>query len=135
VRVFFDENFSPHLSRGLGVIQDGRKAEGVQVLSVKDHFGQGAKDDVWIPAIARMHGVVLTQDINIHRTKYLHELCQDFALGMFFFRPPKKTPYTYWQWVDTVMRQWASIKELSKSSSLPFAFVVTPRSSKPEPLA
>jgi hypothetical protein len=50
MRIYFDENFSPHLVAGIRAIQDGRRSEDVTVVSVEDEFGRGAADEVWFPA-------------------------------------------------------------------------------------
>ena len=49
MKIFFDENFSPYLPRGLSEFQKGRKIEGVDVHHVVESFGRGAADNVWIP--------------------------------------------------------------------------------------
>ena len=124
MRIYFDENFSPHLVEGLRRIQEGRKAEGVTVCSVIDEFRQGADDEEWIPGIARRHGVTITQDVNIHRTRAQWELCQANKIGIFFFKPPKKEGWSYWQIVQLVIRHWPEIKRLTEQSSRPFGYVV-----------
>lgn len=124
MRIYFDENFSPHLVEGLRRIQEGRKGEGVTVCSVIDEFGQGADDEAWIPGIARRHGVAITQDVNIHRTRAQWDLCQASKIGVFFFKPPKKEGWSYWQIVQLVIRHWPEIKRLTEQSSRPFGYVV-----------
>src|ERR1035437_4948166 len=106
MKIFFDENFSPALAAGFVCFQNGCRAEEVDVHHVIDHFGRGAPDEKWIPAIAQMHGVVITQDFDIHRTQHLYGLCEQYKLGVFFFRPPKKTSYPYWQWIKWVLHHW-----------------------------
>ena len=124
MRIYFDENFSPHLVEGLRRIQEGRKAEGVTVCSVIDEFGQGADDEAWIPGIARRHGVAITQDVNIHRTRAQWDLCQASKIGVLFFKPPKTEGWSYWQIVQLVIRHWPEIKRLTEQSSRPFGYVV-----------
>ncbi len=124
MRIYFDENFSPHLVEGIRQIQDGRKSEGVSVCSVKEEFGAGADDEVWIPSVASRHGVVITQDVNIHRTRAQWELCQANKIGVFFFKSPKKAGWSYWQIVQLVVRHWPEIKRLSEQSRRPFGYVV-----------
>lgn len=74
MRIYFDENFSPSLVGGIREFQNGRKSEDIEVYSVEAEFGRGAPDEVWIPGIARRHGVAITQDLNIHRTRAQWEL-------------------------------------------------------------
>ena len=113
----------------------GRRMEEFDVLHIADAFGMGAADEEWIPKVAQQHGVVLTQDMNIHRQKQQFALCQKYKIGIFFFRPPKKTPFNYWQWVDIVIRHWAEIKRITDTETRPFAFSMTRRSKAPERLS
>jgi hypothetical protein len=39
--------------------------------------------------VASKHGVVLTQDLNIHRTRAQWDLCRMNKIGVFFFKPPR----------------------------------------------
>lgn len=124
MRVYFDENFSPHLIGGLRHLQEGRRSDGVTVCSIVDEFGRGAADETWIPGIASRHGVAITQDINIHRTRAQWELCQSNKIGVFFFKPPKKQGWSYWQIVELVVKNWSEIKRHAGESRRPFAYVV-----------
>ena len=134
MKLFFDENFSPFLARGFACFQDGRKSENIEVIHVVDQFGKGTKDEVWIPKIAQMHGAAITQDYNIHRTRQLAELCRSHKLGIFFFRPPKKTSLKYWELVSWVMNSWHGIKQIAVTETPPYVFLVTPKGKSPERL-
>ena len=46
MKIFFDENFSAHLTRGFAAFQDGRPEEDIEVLHVADVFGRGAPDEM-----------------------------------------------------------------------------------------
>jgi hypothetical protein len=94
MRLYFDENFSPALISGLRTIQDGRKKDDILVCSVAEEFGRGAKDEDWIPAVAARHGVVLTQDTNIHRTRAQWELCVSNKIGSVFLSPLRRAGAT-----------------------------------------
>ena len=89
MRLYFDENFSPHLVKGMRAIQDGRWSEGVTVTSVEEEFGRGAADEVWIPEVASRHGIALTQDLNIHRQRPVGTL-QNERNRSFLFQAPKE---------------------------------------------
>src|SRR4051812_18165051 len=106
MRFYFDENFSPHLVGGMRIFQEGRRSEGVSVSSIREEFGQGAKDESWIPGIAIRHGVAITQDLNIHRTLAQWELCRSNKIGIFFIKPPKKEGWTYWDIIQLVVKLW-----------------------------
>ena len=131
MRIYFDENFSPHLVAGIRAIQGGLRSEDVVVSSVEDEFGRGVADEVWIPGLASRHGVALTQDLNIHRVRAQWELCKANKIGIFFFKPPKKSrAWSYWEIVQLVIRHWPEIKSLAASRSRPFGFVAELNKSK-----
>jgi hypothetical protein len=131
MRIYFDENFSPHLVAGIRAIQGGLRSEDVVVASVEDEFGRGVADEVWIPGLASRHGVALTQDLNIHRVRAQWELCKANKIGIFFFKPPRKSKaWSYWEIVQLVIRHWSEIKRLTASRSRPFGFVVELNKSK-----
>ena len=67
MRIYFDENFSPRVAAGMREFQNPRPSEGVTVIWNPDEFEKGAQDEDWIPQVAAKHGIVLTQDLNIHR--------------------------------------------------------------------
>jgi len=134
MKVFFDENFSPHLAKGFAAFQEGRKEEGIEVRHVIEVFGRGAPDEQWIPGVAQMHGAIITKDFNIHRTRQLAGLCQQHKAGIFFFRPPKKKGYDYWNTIEWVLRTWKSLKDCAHNTEPPYEYEVTPRCTSPRRL-
>jgi len=129
MRIYFDENFSPHLINGFAALQCGRASEDVQVLSIAIEFGRGCEDEVWIPAVAQQHGVAITQDTNIHRTRAQWALCQANKIGVFFFKPPK-SGWNYWEIVNLTFKWWPEIKDTAKTSKRPFGRVIQVNTSK-----
>jgi hypothetical protein len=131
MRIYFDENFSPRLVAGIREFQNARRSEDVTVCSVEEEFGRGAPDETWIPGVASRHGVAITQDLNIHRTRAQWELCRANKIGAFFFKPPRKTKaWNYWDIVQLVVRHWPEIKKLAVEKKRPFGFVVEMTKSK-----
>ena len=126
MRIYFDENFSPSLVAGMQKIQDGRKSEAFTVHSVKDEFGKGAPDEKWIPGIASEHGCVITQDLNINRTRAQWDLCRQNKIGIFFFKPPK-SGWNYWTIVELTVVSWSRIKAVAKDEQRPFGYVIDAR--------
>ena len=115
MRIYFDENFSLHLIEGIRSFQDGRPSEDVTVTSIEEDFGRGSADEDWIPSIAKRHGIALTQDLNLHRLRAQWELCRANRIGVFFFKPPRKSKaWSYWDIVKLVTARWAEIKELGR---------------------
>ena len=130
MRIYFDENFSKQLVYGIGEFQKGRRSEDIEVIYIPDEFGRGSPDDEWIPKVAQRHGCVITQDINISRTPMLWDLCKENKIGVFFFRQPKRNKYTYWLWVEEVMKHWQEIKDSSKNIDRPFSCFFEPNKKK-----
>ncbi len=125
MKIFIDENLPPFLARGIHILEQ-HLDDDFEVLSIKDVFGKGVKDEEWIPQVGKMNGVVITQDKNIHRTKPQRDLFERHGIGMFFISPPKNG-YTYWQMVEILIKEWKDIKEKC-STKKPFSFIHRPRS-------
>lgn len=120
MRIYFDENFSPHLICGMKALQDHRASDGITVHSIKEDFGEGAADENWIPALAIRHGVAVSQDLNIHRTKAQWTLCQRHKVGLIFFKPPKRVGWSYWQIVQLVVRLWPELCDAARNGRPPW---------------
>lgn len=133
MKIYFDENFSIHFIRGLKIIQESQKHEGFEVLSIQEEFGRGAADEEWIPKVAQHHGVVVTQDINIHRLNHQWSLCQHYKLGLFFVQPPKKG-WDFWTIVQLIVKRWPEIKAAIKKGRKPFGYKITATKPKLEKL-
>lgn len=131
MRIYFDENFSPRLVAGIREFQNARKSEDIVVCSVEEEFGRGATDEVWIPGTALRHGVAITQDLNIHRTRAQWELCRANKIGVFFFKPPGKTKaWNYWDIVQLVVKHWPELKRQATETKRPFGRLIDMHKSK-----
>lgn len=130
MKFYVDENISQNIAQALAILQNPRIDENVEVYTIKDEFGQGTPDEKWVPKVAAEDGIVITQDLNIHRVRQQRELYKKQDLSVVFFKPPKKG-YSYWDLVEFYIRRWKVIKEEVKKLNKPFAFIVTPRSAKP----
>lgn len=82
IKVPVDENLSEHLAEGLNAIQKPMK-NGIEVVSMKNIFGKGIKDEDWIPKWGIKNGIFLTADINISRTRHLAELMKQNDFEVF----------------------------------------------------
>jgi PIN like domain len=56
MKIFIDENLSPFLAKGLHILKQPM-ADGFEVLSIKEVFGKGIKDEDWIPQVGKLHGL------------------------------------------------------------------------------
>jgi hypothetical protein len=97
---YFDENITPRIVRALAVLIE---ADPVEIFSTVDAFERGEKDEEWIPKVGEANGIVVTQDLNIHRTRHQRELYKVHGVGVVFFKPPKKHGYPYWEMVTQIL--------------------------------
>ena len=121
-KLYVDENLSPFLAQGLHLLEKGNGNE-IEVLSIKEVFGKGTDDEVWIPQVGNEGGIILTQDYNIIRKKQQRELYEQCGVGLFVIRPPSKRGYSYWEMVRYVVNHWNEMKKLAKNE-LPFAYLL-----------
>jgi hypothetical protein len=137
MKVYIDENFPVKLAHGLQVLQEplnkGEKSP-IEVLSIKEVFGEGVADEDWIPLAGAEHAVVITQDYNIQRTRHQAALFREHGLGIFFYRPPSNKGFSYWEMVLQIVTRWEEIKKLSYKTQAPFAFRCSVRSKNFEPM-
>ena len=124
-KIFIDENLPQHLADGLNILQKplNNKEENIEILSIKNYFGQGALDENWIPEIGRLKGVVITQDFKIHSQKHQRELYKIHKVGMIFISSTsKKVGLSYWKMVEILINNWSEIKTIIVKYDTPFAF-------------
>lgn len=107
-------------------------SEPIEIKSIKKEFGKGIKDEEWIPKLSKGIDCIITQDYNINRIKEQRQLCQQFELGMFYFRPPSKSGLKYWEMLRMLINHWPEIVEKATREERPFSFKVTAKSSKLE---
>ena len=50
IKLNIDENLSPFLATGLYYLEQGNGKE-IEVLSIREVFGRGTEDEVWIPQV------------------------------------------------------------------------------------
>jgi hypothetical protein len=128
--IYVDENLSPFLIRGFNILQaplNHKLKEHIQVVSIKDEFGLGAKDEEWIPVVGDRGGCVITCDYNIHRIRHQRQLTQDFSLGLFYFRPPSKNGWGYWDILTLFVKTWPQVTRIATSEDRPFEYCVSAR--------
>ena len=128
--IYIDENLSPYLAQGFQILQapENLKLEQpINVESIKDKFGRGAKDEDWIPIAGQTAACIITQDYNIHRIRHQRELCNQYQLGMFYFKPQSKNGIQYWDMLALMVKHWKEISGLAIMEKRPFAYQITPR--------
>ncbi|MET4080735.1 hypothetical protein ABIB40_000679 [Pedobacter sp. UYP30] len=127
-KIFIDENLPKQLAIGLNELQrpqNIRDGFELEVLSVSDVYGIGAKDEDWIPKVGAINGIVITQDFRIQTQKHQRELYLKNDVGIFFLNPPSKLGYQYWEMVKKLISEWENIKKIVNKNKPPFAFRCT----------
>jgi hypothetical protein len=125
IYIYLDENLSEYVADALNSLNKGYFAD-VQVSSTKISFGKGIEDEKLIPEIGKRSGILITRDINIHRTELQYELCKQHNLGVFFLSMPKNQN-RHWEIVLVLIEHWEEIIRLSQKNRLPFAYRVKAR--------
>ncbi|HLN94437.1 MAG TPA: hypothetical protein VK183_02290 [Flavobacterium sp.] len=129
-KIFIDENMPSQLAHGLNTLQLPQNAKDgleIEVLSIKEVFGQGAPDEEWIPKVGAEKGIVITQDFRIQSQKHQRQLYMDNGVGILFLNPPSKGGFSYWDMVKKLIADWDDIKKIVRKNSPPFAFRATAR--------
>lgn len=120
--IFIDENLPPQLAEALNILQQALNAKNgtqIQVKSIKVAFGQGAKDEDWIPEISG--NVVITQDYKIQTTRHQRDLLHKHSVGVFFIKSGKKG-MAFWEITKLLINRWEEILKLIRKSAVPFAY-------------
>lgn len=133
--IYIDENLAPVLSEGFNLLQKPLNfslKESIEVKSIKEVFGEGALDEEWIPKLQKGKDCVVTQDYNINRIREQRQLCEQYEIGVFYFRPPSKNGFTYWDMLKMLVKHWPEIIKKTDKEKRPFAFKATSKSSKLE---
>ncbi|OGU35955.1 MAG: hypothetical protein A2315_15250 [Ignavibacteria bacterium RIFOXYB2_FULL_35_12] len=125
MEIFLDENLSEYVADAFNSLNKGYFRD-VQVFSTKVKFGKGAPDEEIIPEIGQISGILVTQDVNIHRMKLQYNLCSKFNLGIFFLALPKDQN-KHWEIVKLLVNNWKEIIHRSEKEKKPFAFRIRVR--------
>ena len=128
---YFDENIAPRIARALAILTE---ADPIEIYSMVDVFRRGAQDEEWISKVGENNGIVIMQDLNIHRTRHQRELYRNHGVGVIFFKPPKKSGYQYWEMLTHILTSWPDIIKTVERAEKPFAYIIKPRSKKLEKL-
>ncbi len=122
MEIFLDENLSEYAAEGLNLLSKGHFPE-IQVYSTKQKFGKGVSDEIIIPEIGKINGVLITRDYNIARSQLQFSLCKEHSIGIFFLRLEKGSD-RHWDLVRLLINRWQEICDLSINERKPFAFKV-----------
>lgn len=68
MEIYIDENLSGYVADALNSLNKGYFRD-VIVYSTKIKLGKGVADEIIIPSIGKSNGILITKDLNIHRTR------------------------------------------------------------------
>jgi fructose-specific phosphotransferase system component IIB len=118
--IYLDENLSEYVAQALNFLNKGYFRD-IQVYSTKEKFGKGVADEIIIPGIGKADGVLITRDINIHKTRFQFDLCKQHKIGVFFLTLPKGLN-KHWEMIRLLIEKWEEIVEKSINDRKPFAY-------------
>ena len=122
IEIYLDENLSEYVADALNSLNKGYFKE-IYVHSTKTKFGKGAPDEIIIPSIGKSKGILITKDLNIHRTRLQNNLCRQFNIGAFFIKLPKGMD-KHWEIVKLLISAWEELIDKINSEKRPFAYEI-----------
>src|SRR6266853_599790 len=88
MKIYIDENLSEYVADALNSLNKVYFKD-VIVYSAKIKLGKGQPDEIIIPFIGNTNGVLITKDLNIHKTRLQYQLCKEYKIGIFFLKMQK----------------------------------------------
>lgn len=125
IEIYIDENLSEYVADALNSLNKGHFTN-VVVYSTKIIFGKGEADENIIPTIGKSHGILITKDITIHKTRLQYQLCEQFKLGIFFLKMQKGLD-KHWEIVKLLINSWEEIVDKINKEKKPFGYEVPVR--------
>lgn len=125
IEIYLDENLSEYVADALNSLAKGY-FKNITVASTKTKFGKGVPDEQIIPAIGSAGGILITKDVNIHRTRMQYQLCQQFNLGVIFLKPAKGMD-KHWEIVKMLINNWEEIYSIINRETLPYGYEIPTR--------
>jgi PIN like domain len=127
LKVFLDNNLSPHLAHGLNTLLE---PEGDQVVHLSDKFPRNIADQDWIEFLADEGGwVVISADRRIGRNPIEREAWRRSRLVVFLLAPQwGKSSSIEIAW--RLLRSWVRIRDTAAMMEPPAAFEVPFSSTK-----
>ncbi len=122
IEIYLDENLSEYVADALNFLNKGYFKD-VQVYSTKIKFGKGQKDEIIIPTIGNSNGIMITKDLNIHRTRLQYQLCEQYKIGIFFLKMPKGLD-KHWEIVKLLINSWEGILDKTTKEKKPFGYEI-----------
>lgn len=125
IEIYIDENLSEYVADALNTLNKGYFKD-VIVYSTKFKLGKGQADEVIIPFIGDSNGILITKDLNIHKTRLQYQLCKEYKIGIFFLKMQKGID-KHWEIVKLLINSWEEIIERILKDKRPFGYEIPVR--------
>jgi len=122
IEIYIDENLSEYVADALNSLNKGHFTD-VIVYSTKIKFGKGQPDEIIIPSIGSAKGIMITKDLNIHKTRFQFQLCEQYEIGIFFLKMQKGSD-KHWEVVKLLINSWEEIIDKISKDKKPFGYEV-----------
>ena len=122
IEVYLDENLSEYVADALNSLNKGYFKD-VMVYSTKIRLGKGKPDETIIPYIGENKGILITKDLNIHKSRLQYQLCEKFSIGIFFLKMQKGLD-KHWEIVKLLINSWEEILSKIIADKRPFGYEV-----------
>ncbi|HXP50825.1 MAG TPA: DUF5615 family PIN-like protein [Bacteroidia bacterium] len=126
----FDENYSPNLAKGLEHLENGNiksphraNITHINTLAKK----QGTPDEEVIEIAGKNNGIIITKDADFKKIKHYYSLYKTHNAGVVYFKP-QNGKSTYWDEVNTFIKEWERIKAFIANDKPPFAYQISKNS-------
>jgi hypothetical protein len=95
----------------------------ILVYSTKIKFGKGQPDEIVIPSIGNSQGIMITKDLNIHKTRFQYQLCEQYGIGIFFLKMQKGMD-KHWEIVKLLINSWEEMLNIISKDKRPFGYEI-----------
>ena len=125
IEIYIDENLSEYVADALNSLNKGY-FKNINVYSTKLKLGKGQPDEVIIPFIGNSNGILITKDLNIHKTRLQYQLCKEYKIGIFFLKMQKGMD-KHWEIVKLLIKAWEEILDKIAKDKKPFGYEIPVR--------
>ena len=80
-------------------------------------------DETIIPSIGSQNGILITKDLNIHKTRLQYQLCEQYKIGVFFLKMQKGLD-RHWEIVKLLINSWEEILVKLVKEKRPFGYEI-----------
>jgi len=122
VRLFFDNNLSPRIARGLHALTQPDH----QVVHLKERFAANTPDVVWMRALAGEEGwIIVSGDLQIRKNPHEIRAWQEAGHTTFFLKK-SWMDLTFWEQAWKFAKVFPDLLETAKRAKSGSVFYLTP---------